>query len=177
MLIGVAAAGCSASSPSTAMPPWAAGLGPGVKITPPGPHPPPGQASPGAVVEALIADINGRHYVRICDLSSDPRESRNECKAGATQATGDGQQRSGSLKNFRLGYIATDGSRALVGTTGTSCSEGRHCLTSSDPAAIFSSGRRFSTLYRQAVAAAKESDANYALLPTVRVGGSWYLEG
>jgi len=84
----------------------------------------------------------------------------------------------GTFKNFALGYSVVDGKQALVGWTGTSCvpNEKPTCVSNKNPAAVFSSGRKFKTLWAQAVAAAvSNGQANdYGPIPCVKVGSRWY---
>ena len=78
-----------------------------------------------------------------------------------------------NFKNFGIGYVAIDGTKALIGITGTICvpHQTPKCFTNTDPAAIFKSGKPFATLWTQAVAA----PANvYSLSPAVKVNGKWY---
>ena len=78
-----------------------------------------------------------------------------------------------TFKNFALGYTAIDGTKALIGTTGTICAANQKpsCYTNTNPAAILDSGKPFATLWTEAVA----SPANvYSLSPAIEVNGSWY---
>jgi hypothetical protein len=83
----------------------------------------------------------------------------------------------GTTTGFRLGYVAVDGDRALVGFTGTQCQPGQHpeCVTNLDPAAIFSTARSFATLWTESIASANSPVLSYALTPCLRIGGRWYL--
>lgn len=77
--------------------------------------------------------------------------------------------------SVKIGYVAVDGTRALVGFTGKICSPGSspECVANTDPAAIFSSGGTFGSLWAQTVN--WTSSSAYALLPCVEVGGKWYF--
>jgi hypothetical protein len=82
-------------------------------------------------------------------------------------------------KNPGLGYVAIDGTQALVGTTGEYCSPGSspECFTNNDPSALFDSGKSFSALWTTAVAAANSSSGNaYQLDPCLEIGGKWYAD-
>jgi hypothetical protein len=70
------------------------------------------------------------------------------------------------------GSPAGVGDKALVGSTGAVCEAGS-CSTNTNPAALFDSGKSFSTLW-QAPANGSNSSA-YALIPLIRVNGTWYL--
>jgi hypothetical protein len=82
-------------------------------------------------------------------------------------------------KNPGLGYVAIDGTEALIGTIGQYCAPGQspQCYTNNDPAAILNSGKSFSALWKTAVAESKSSRSNfYTLSPCVEVGGKWYAD-
>jgi hypothetical protein len=83
-------------------------------------------------------------------------------------------------KNDGLGYVAIDGTEALIGTTGEYCAPGQtpECFTSNDPAAILNSGKSFSALWKAAIAeTSNPSSANvYTLFPCLEVGGKWYVD-
>ncbi len=83
----------------------------------------------------------------------------------------------GTVQNFALGYVAVDGSKALVGSTGTSCSPNATptCSSNTDPAAIFSEAEPFSVLWAESVAASLSTTNSYQLIPCVEVGGNWYI--
>jgi hypothetical protein len=84
-----------------------------------------------------------------------------------------------TVKGLALGYVAIDGTRALVGTAGTYCTtEGGQkpgCFANHDPAAIFSTARPFATLWSQTIAAENFRPA-YSLTPCVEIGGRWYAD-
>ena len=78
-----------------------------------------------------------------------------------------------TFKDFALGYSAIDGTKALIGITGTICvpNQKPSCYTNKDPAAVLDSGKPFATLWSEAIAA----PANvYSLSPALEVNGSWY---
>jgi hypothetical protein len=78
-----------------------------------------------------------------------------------------------AFKNFALGYTAIDGTKALIGITGSVCvpNQKPRCYTNKDPAAVLDSGKPFATLWSEAIAA----PANvYSLSPALEVNGSWY---
>jgi hypothetical protein len=151
---------------------WAAALGPGVTITPPGSTPPPGTTGPGGVVEAEIADQNAGKLVEACSLLEP------SVQATCTQAVAGHAPAGATLKNFSLGYIVVKGDEALVGALGTNCNptETPKCSTNLDPAAIFSSGQTFDALYAAALAAQANSSVNsYSLAPCIEVASRWYI--
>ncbi|MBO0825644.1 MAG: hypothetical protein J2P27_17590, partial [Actinobacteria bacterium] len=77
-------------------------------------------------------------------------------------------------ESVKIGYVAIDGTRALVGFTGTICSPGStpECVTNTDPDSIFYTMESFATLWARMVNSS--SGNTYALLPCVEVGGKWY---
>ena len=161
----------STTTTSTPGPSWVSSLGAGVTIVPPGSSPSPGTGSPGGVIEADVADVNAGNLTAGCGLL-EPSE-----QALCTQAVTGQSSNGASIQNFGLGYIAIDGDEALVGTVGTNCTPTNSppCHTNSDPAAIFSGGQTFATLYNAALTAENGTSSNYSLVPCVEIGGAWYL--
>jgi hypothetical protein len=78
-------------------------------------------------------------------------------------------------RSVKIGYVAIDGTRALLGFTGQICSpaDTPECRMNTDPAAIFSTASTFPALWAQTVNS--DSTGGYALLPCVEVGGKWYF--
>ncbi len=76
--------------------------------------------------------------------------------------------------NPGLGYTVINGTKALVGTTGKFCQPGHspECFTNTDPAAVFSTGKDFWSLWTAAVAA---GSSTYLPTPCVEIGGKWYI--
>ena len=164
----LATAGCSSGSGSS-QPSWAAGLGSGVTVTGPA-SVSPGNGSPGAAVQGLITALNAKKYSDECGYLQP--SSQDNCKAESGQLS---TSNAPYATNTGIGYVAVHGSQALVGTTGTYCSPGSspECYTNSDPAAVFSSGKSFSTLWTEAN---QNSNTNsYTLAPCVEVNGKWYI--
>ena len=69
----------------------------------------------------------------------------------------------GTIKNLAVGYTAIRGDQALVRGSGT---------TSSDPAAVFSSGRTFSALWSTVD---NQNPGVYSLAACIKVDGKWSL--
>ena len=122
---------------------------------------------------AYIAVLNGSKVSEFCQYVEPSAQSA--CRhtlAGVTSTDG------ASISHFRLGYVAIDGNRALVGLTGTNCNpnEKPRCDTNTDPAALFSSHRSFGTLYTEALAGQNSNTTanTYSLAPCIEVGGKWY---
>jgi hypothetical protein len=166
----LATAGCSSSSP----PSWASALGSGVTIVAPA-NVAPGHSSPAAVIQALDDEIGAKRYTAECPYIEPSAQAA--CRSGAAAMP---QKDAPYFKNAAIGYVAIDGDKALVGTTGTFClpTEKPACLTNNDPAAIFSANKRpFGALWTQQNTASNDvTSANiYTLAPCVKIGGNWYL--
>jgi hypothetical protein len=172
VLGGLGAAGCGASTPGTAAtaPSWAKYLGRGVSVVAPG-----SDSAPGTLVTAYVAVLNGSKVSAFCRYVEPSVQSAcHKALAGVTSTDG------ASISHFRLGYAAIDGTRALVGLTGTNCNPDQkpRCDTNTDPAALFSSHQSFGTLYSQALASQNpNTTANtYSLAPCVQVDSKWYID-
>ena len=183
-----AAAG-AASSPAAAAgggatPSWAAALGSGVTVDPPA-STSPGLGSPQAAVAGDVADIESGQYLADCAYVVPDEQSACKSSISSVQASlGPSALASaaGTVTKFGLGYTAIDGDEALVGTTGTFCSSDAgssgsspSCFTNTDPAAIFSSGKSFATLWTEANSS-NNSSSVYSLAPCKEVNGKWYLD-
>jgi hypothetical protein len=165
-LAGLLAAGCGGSS---APPSWASALGSGVTVDPPA-QVSPGTGSPAEVIQGVFAAIGSKQYKQECTYV-EPSEQAG-CKTGAAALN---SSNAPSLKNAGIGYVAIDGDQALVGTTGTFCAPDStpKCFTNSDPAAIFSTKKSFSTLWTQANQSSSQNA--YSLAACIQVAGHWYL--
>jgi hypothetical protein len=136
----------------------------------------PGTGSgPGALVTAYIAVLNGNKVSQFCQYIEPAAQSA--CRKALAGVTSTGGQ---TVAHFHLGYVAIDGNKALVGLTGTNCDPNAkpRCDTNTDPAALFSSGRSFATLFSQALAAQNSSSSanTYSLAPCVQVDSKWYID-
>lgn len=165
-LIAVAGCGSGGGPPS-----WAGSLGSGVTVVPPG-SPAPGNGSPDGVLTGVVSSIESGNYTGFCRYEQPTLQA--QCNAGISQATS--QQAASQLptfKNVKVGYTAIDGDKALVGLTGTICVPNSKpaCFTNNDPAALFSSGKSFATLWNEAV---KAPSNMYALSPVTKINGNWY---
>jgi hypothetical protein len=166
----LSAAGCTSSS----QPSWASALGPSVTIVGPATVAS-GQGSPGAAVQGVFAALGAKHYKAECPYFQPSVQAA--CRSvPAAEMSKDGPY----FKSAAIGYVAIDGDKALVGTTGTFCVPGGRptCFTNDDPAAIFSANKKsFGALWTEQYKASNStSDENvYTLAPCVKVGGKWYL--
>lgn len=158
-----------ATASAAASPSWAKSLGSGVRVTPPGA---PAAGSPGAVLTSVIADIESRRYAKICDELQPSQQSKCESEFAAAQPSAIATVMP-TFKHLTVSYTATDGTRALVGLTGTICSPQQtpSCVTNKDPAALFDSGKTFASLWAESVSSS--SDA-YSLTPMIEINGKWY---
>jgi hypothetical protein len=176
--IALALAGCSSGSSA---PPWAAALGTGTTVTAPQ-SAAPGHGSPGAAVQGYVG---GFFHNDIATYDKDVTAAcgylQPSAQSACTPPSGT-QPPSGTklpyAQHEALGYIATHGKQALVGTTGTTCVPGStpECETNNDPAAIFSSAKPFATLWSQAQAAVTSGINSYALVPCIQINGQWYID-
>jgi hypothetical protein len=166
----LALTGCG-SSGGGGQPSWAKALGAGVTVDAPT-SAQPGHGSPGAAVQGFLTAIEAKNWAALCGYVEPAVYG--QCTQLSTYGSA-ASRYFPSLKNIGLGYTATDGNRALVGTTGTLCAppaSSSTCHTNKDPAAILSSGKPFSTLWAEA----NNSSANaYSLALCVKAGESWYV--
>jgi hypothetical protein len=177
---GQSAAASSGTSPSpsppaaSAQPPWARALGPGVVVTAPAPAAP-GYNSPGAAVQGAENESNADTAALACEYY--PPSDEASCQALFAEVNPSSSPGTMQMSNFALGWVAVDGNKALVGSTGTSCDSDATpaCFTNDDPAAIFSQAKPFSMLWTESVAADVSPTFSYGLVPCVQVGGNWYV--
>jgi hypothetical protein len=106
-------------------------------------------------------------------------DDMSQCKAIA-QVVDSNKSTMPYTKNIGIGYVAIDGTEAVVGTTGAYCVPGASplCATNNDPAAIFSSGKSFASLFKMAIAGTNSPPNKnaYTLYPCVELGGKWYAD-
>jgi hypothetical protein len=160
-----AGAGASSTTSTASLPSWASALGSSVTVVAPQTVSP-GNGTPGAVVTGLINAFNAGKFSQSCGY--DEPKGQAACKAEASEVTASDIP---TIKNFALGYVAEDGSQAVVGITGTICESGSKCSTNSDAAAVFSSTKSFSGLWKNSL----KDTSSYSLTPCVKVGGKWYI--
>jgi hypothetical protein len=169
----LAATGCGSGggSAGSSQPSWATSLGAGVTIIPPGPASPTND-SPNGVMVGVVKAITTGPFIDFCKYEQPSEQS--SCKSTFGQVTkAEVTNQLPTFKNFALGYTAVDGTKALIGITGTICvpNQKPSCYTNKDPAAVLDSGKPFATLWSEAIAA----PANvYSLSPVIEVNGSWY---
>jgi len=171
--VALAATGCSSGggSAGSSQPSWAKSLGSGVTIIPPG-DASPGNATPAGVMAGVVKAITTGPFIDFCKYEQPSEQSSCRSEFGKVAQASVASQLP-TFKNFALGYSAIDGTKALVGITGTICvpNQKPSCYTNKDPAAVFDSGKTFATLWKEALAA----PANvYSLSPAIEVNGDWY---
>jgi hypothetical protein len=88
--------------------------------------PPPGNGSPGAAVTGFLNAANAKNPAAICGylLPSIGPQCRSAFSAFNEVNPGAPSPQAPFARNTRIGYIAIDGSDALVGTTGQYCAQG-----------------------------------------------------
>jgi hypothetical protein len=152
-----------------ASPSWAKSLGSGVTVTPPGAS---AAGSPGAVLARAIAAIEAGSYAKICDYLQPSQQKKCSSALGSAQASGIATAMP-TFKNLTVSYTATDGTRALVGLTGTICSPEQKpsCVTNNDAAAIFDGGKTFAVLWTESVSSTSTA---YSLTPMIEINRKWY---
>lgn len=168
----------AATSPSSSAPSWASALGSGVTVVAPGTAAP-GNDSPGAVMTGVTDALNAKKYTAVCSYLLPSTQSKCQAVLGSVSPSVLAAHMP-FAKNAGLGYVAIDGTEALIGTIGEYCAPGQspECYTNSDPAAILNSGKSFSELWKTAVAQSSSSKGPnvYGLSPAVEVGGKWYAD-
>jgi hypothetical protein len=159
---------------TSAPPRWVAALGPGVTVTGPWPAAP-GHDSPGAALAGELAALSSKDPAALCEYAYAYASPVARCEAQTSRTS---LNQAPYFTSVKIGYVAIDGTRALVGFTGKVCSPGKtpECVTNADPSAIFSTGDTFTTLWAHTVNSpnSPSSDA-YTLLPCAEVGGKWYF--
>jgi hypothetical protein len=170
---GPAALPTAAASPTAAAPAWATTLGPGVTVTDSSAARA-GDNSPAGVFLRAIKAARAGSASQMC-ATYEP----------SFQATCRSETMSMSVADFKSGmptvndrvpsYTAVFGGLALLGATGTVCVAGS-CLTNSDPAAIFDSGRSFRSLWLVPTNGSSSNQAAYALARFIEVNGTWYSD-
>jgi hypothetical protein len=170
--VGGSGASASASAPaavrpSSTAPSWAAALGPGVTVVPPGTAAP-GHGSPNAVLAGLFLAFKDKSATEYCGYAEPAVQA--QCRSALSQMPASQYP---SAKNGTPGYVVIDGDKAVAGITGTLCSAGQTgCLRNNDPAAVFATLHTFSALWKNAIT---PSGTKYSLTPLIRTNGGWYM--
>jgi hypothetical protein len=154
-----------------AQPAWVKDLGAGVVVHVPA-KATAGHSSAGAAIERLAQAFTARHPLRACGYYVPAIQSLCHHRFAGAPASS-----MPTVKSFAIGFVAVRGRKALVGTTGTSCLPVGQpaCVSNTNPAAVFESGKSFSALWTESIAAANSPVNYYSLVPCVRIGGRWYV--
>jgi hypothetical protein len=160
------AASAPAATPSSTAPSWAAALGPGVTVVPPGTAAP-GHGSPGAVLAGLFLALKDKSATEYCGYAEPTVQA--QCKSALSQTSA---SQFPSVKNGTPGYVVIDGDKAVAGITGTLCPAGQTgCIRNTDPAAVFTTLHTFSTLWKNAIT----PSSTYSLEALTKISGNWYI--
>jgi hypothetical protein len=182
-LVGVGPAGATslqppgvpvvAASPVLPSPPWAKHLGTSVTIL----GPTKATVGNGSAAEAFAGDTEALAKGDILLGCQYIEPSLQRVCRKANSGTTSSVPYTETIKHFAIGYVAVEGTKALVGYTGTFCisDEKPRCMTNSNPAAILSSPKSFTELWSQSVADESVDANRYALGPCVEIGGKWYF--
>jgi len=167
---GHSQAAAGGGSSGAALPSWAPALGAGVTVSAPR-QPGPGHDSPAAAVQGEISALAAKDFEALCAYQEPAVQAKCDSQAGQAASLKDQLP---YTVNPGLGYVAIDGTKALVGTTGKFCVPGQspECVTNTDPAAVFSSGKSFASMWTAAVAA---GPTVYSPTPCAEIGGKWYI--
>jgi hypothetical protein len=163
-LIALALAGCSSSSSSSTTTTTTSTTLPATGVS--------GASSPralGAVYAGALKD-----GAKFCTAYALPAQVSG-CTADLSQATG------ASLKGFKVGAVAVQGSQAVITFTGTACAGGQ-CVSNSDPnagtnpeSAVYG-GSTFAELFAAANDPNSANDSPF-IAAAVQQGGRWYASG
>jgi hypothetical protein len=160
-----------APSPSSTQPSWVKSLGPGVTVTGSS-RATAGDGSPAGVFLTEVKDVESGHFADMCSSFEPSQQATCKSQFGS-MPTAEIKADLPTYKNFATTYTAIDGDQALVGSTGSVCypNTTSKCVTNTDPAAIFDSGKSFATLWNETV---NSKNNSYALIPLIKVNGAWY---
>jgi hypothetical protein len=162
-----ATASASSAAPSSTAPSWAAALGTGVTVVPPG-SAAPGHGSPATVLAGLFQAVKAKSVTGYCGYAEPSTQA--QCKSALSQISA---SQFPTVKNGVPGYAVIDGDKAVAGLTGTLCAIGQtECIKNSDPAALFTTLHSFSALWKNAMTS---NDSIYSLTPLTKVDGKWYV--
>ena len=170
--VAVAACGSGGSggpAPSAA-PSWAKALGTGVTVT--SGNASPGDGSPGGSLLGALASAKAGDFAKFCSYIPPSQQAGcNSTLSGVPAASL--KTAMPTYKNLVVTYTAIDGNEALVGVTGTICDPNQtpSCISNSDPAAFFDSGKPFPTLWSESIA----NSSSYTPVPMTKVNGKWYV--
>ena len=162
----------AAPSPSNTQPSWVKSLGPGVTVTRSS-SATAGDGSPAGVLLTEAKDLQSGHFADTCSIVEPSQQATCKSQLGSVPAA-EIKAVLPTFKNFAITYTAIEGDKALVGATFSLCVPNAtpKCITNTDPAAIFDSGKSFATLWNESV---NPKGNSYALTPLIKVSGAWYV--
>ena len=171
---GPGATAASSPSPSNTQPAWVKSLGPGVTVT----GSSSARAGDGSAAGVYLTEAKDLHLGHFADMCSTvPPSLQATCKSqlsSVAAAAAAVKSELPTFKNLATTYTATDGDKALVGTTGSVCTPNpAQCITNTDPAAMFDSGKSFAALWNEAM---NSKNTSYVLTPFIKVNGAWYID-
>ena len=132
----------------------------------------PGDGSPGGSLLGALTSAEAGDFAKFCSyLPPSQQGGCNSTLSGVPAASLKTEMP--TYKNVVVTYTAIDGNEALVGVTGTICDPNQtpSCISNSDPAAFFDSGKPFPTLWSESVA----NSSSYTPAPMTKVNGKWYI--
>jgi len=168
--VAACGSGGSGGPAPSAAPSWAKALGAGVTVT--SGNASPGDGSPGGSLLGALASANAGDFAKFCSyIPPSQQASCDSALSGVPAASLKTEMP--TYKNVVVTYTATDGNEALVGVTGTICDPNQtpSCISNSDPAAFFDSGKPFPTLWSESIA----NSSSYTPVPMTKVNGKWYI--
>jgi hypothetical protein len=189
VIVALVAAGCGSSSasgnpaatggsgataappPSNTQPAWVNSLGPGVTVTGSG-SATAGDGSPAGVILTVVKDEQSGHLDDMCSSTQPSQQATCKSQLGSVPVA-EIKAYMPTYKNLVTTYTAIDGNKALVGSTGSVCfpTGTPKCITNTNPAAVFDSGKSFAALWNEA---ANSKNDSYALADLIKVNGTWY---
>jgi hypothetical protein len=161
----------AAPSPSNTQPAWVKSLGPGVTVTGSS-GATAGDGSPAGVILTMVKDEQSGHFDDMCSSTQPSQQAM--CKSQlASVPAAEIKAYMPTYKSLATTYTAIDGDKALVGSTGSVCFPNGtpKCITNTNPAALFDSGKSFATLWNEAV---NPKNSSYTLAALIKVNGAWY---
>jgi len=173
LLAGAVAAcgsGGSGGSAPSAAPSWAKALGAGVTVT--AGNASPGDGSPGGSLLGALTSAEADDFAKFCSYL--PPSQQGDCNSTFSGVPAASLKTAmPTYKNVVVTYTAIDGDKALVNVTGTICdpNQAPSCISNSDPAAFFDSGKPFTMLWSESVA----NSSSYTPAPMTKVNGKWYI--
>jgi hypothetical protein len=123
----------------------------------------------------FVDALNAKKYTAMCSYLLPGSQSKCRSDFGPVSPS-ELAEKMPFTRNAGLGYVAIDGTRALIGTTGEYCApvQSPECFTNNSPAAVLDSRKSFSALRKTAVAETNDPSSSnvYTLSPAWRSAGN-----